>query len=55
MDNYQLCTYFDAQYFLKGRSLLRSLEQHVEHFVLWVLCLDDQTYELLTAMNILKG
>jgi hypothetical protein len=51
MQVYQLCTYFDVQYFLKGRAMFHSLEQHVDSFVLWVLCLDDTTYELLVTMN----
>ena len=48
---HQLCTYFDAQYFLKGRALFHSLERHAGNFVLWVLCLDDIAYDLLVAMQ----
>lgn len=41
------CTYFDRGYLERGLALYRSLEKHVGHFKLHVLCLDDTTYDIL--------
>ena len=41
------CTYFDRNYLVRGLSLLASLQRHARPFRLWVLCLDDATYEAL--------
>jgi hypothetical protein len=46
-----ICTYFDQNYLLKGLVLLRSLEQHAPDSVVWVLCLDDLTYDLLGQLG----
>lgn len=47
----QFCTYFDSKYILKGLTLLHSLEKHGSDFTLWVLCLDNATFDLLAAME----
>lgn len=48
---HQLCTYFDRNFLVKGLTLYRSLVTHIPgKFELWVLCLDDITYELLTKL-----
>lgn len=44
------CTYFDSVYLPRGLALLRSLRVHASPFDLWVLCLDEQSYTLLTAL-----
>ncbi len=44
-------TYFDRHYLTRGLALLRSLEQHCAPFVLWVLCLDAETEELLRRLD----
>src|SRR5579872_4972005 len=41
------CTYFDRGYLERGLALYRSLEKHVGHFKLYVLCLDDTSYDIL--------
>lgn len=45
------CTYFDRNYLLKGLALYRSLCQNENDFVLWVLCLDAETKEILTRIG----
>src|SRR3954447_25131761 len=45
-------TYFDKHYVIKGLSLYWSLRQHARHWILWILCLDDGTWDLLRRMNL---
>ncbi len=46
------CTYFDRGYLGRGLALYRSLtERHIAPFVLWVLCFDDFTYDVLVRLN----
>lgn len=49
---YHFCTYFDRQYLLRGLTLYRSLARHVNHFVLWVLCFDDSTHDVLSKLDL---
>jgi hypothetical protein len=44
------CTYFDQNYLLKGLALSRSLRRHAGPCVLWVLCLDECTFDTLQAL-----
>jgi hypothetical protein len=46
------CTYFDRHYLARGLTLYRSLARHAEPFLLWVLCYDDFTYEILSRLNL---
>ena len=44
------CTYFDKNYLVKGLTLYRSLQRHGGSFTLWVLCLDEATFEALSHL-----
>lgn len=44
------CTYFDRHYLLRGLALYRSLKQHAEPFVLWALCFDDWSFDVITKL-----
>ncbi len=48
---YHFCTYFDRNYLLHGLTLYRSLVKQCDDFKLYVLCLDDTTYETLNDLN----
>jgi len=45
------CTYFDANYLVRGLALYRSLQAHCDPFVLWVLCFDDTCYDALVRLD----
>src|SRR5438067_13583641 len=45
------CTYFDFKYLIKGLALYKSLQQHCASFTLFILCLDEETYALLSQLN----
>ena len=49
---HQYCTYFDQNYLDKGLALYQSLRSHDRPFLLWVLCLDDVTYDVLGTLNL---
>jgi hypothetical protein len=44
-------TYFDRHYLARGLALYRSLVRHSRPFVLWVLCLDEDTERTLATMR----
>jgi hypothetical protein len=46
------CTYFDHNYLSRGLALYRSLQRHEPGARLWVLCLNEQCYAVLGAMNL---
>lgn len=50
-DHYYFCTYFDHNFLVRGLLLYESLMEHVPSFTLYVLALDDETYDFLEAKS----
>ncbi len=49
---YHFCTYFDRNYLTRGVALYQSLAQYYTDFRLWVLCLDPETYAIMTQLHL---
>lgn len=46
------CTLFDKNYLIKGLVMLQTLLQHSEQAHIFVLCMDRETSEILTSINL---
>jgi hypothetical protein len=46
------CTLFDSNYLLKGVAMLRTLKQHCPNAQVHVLCMDDQTRNILEQLDL---
>lgn len=44
-------TLFDNLFLPQGVALHISMERHINDYTLWILCVDDISYELLTKLN----
>jgi len=44
-------TLFNSLFLPQGLALHMSMERHVREYVLWILCVDDQTYEVLDRLG----
>ena len=49
---YNFCTFFDSKYLPQGLALYNSLKRFCPDFTIWVLCLDNPTYEALKKMKL---
>jgi hypothetical protein len=45
-------TLFDSLFLPQGLALHMSMERHVKEYILWILCVDDQAYEVLTKLKL---
>lgn len=45
-------TLFDSLFLPQGLALHASMERHADDYTLWVLCMDNDAYEVLTRMGL---
>lgn len=45
-------TLFDSLFLPQGLALHMSMERHVKDYTLWILCVDDETHEVLAKLNL---
>lgn len=45
-------TLFDSKYLPQGVELHKSMERHVPDFVLWIICMDDKAFEVLSELSL---
>jgi len=49
---YSFCTYFDSNYACFGIALYNSLKEQCDNFELYVCCLDEKIYNILTKLHL---
>jgi hypothetical protein len=45
-------TLFDSLFLPQGLALHKSMQRHIENFTLWILCVDDEAYDVLTKFGL---
>ncbi len=45
-------TLFNSLFLPQGLALHMSMERHVRAYILWILCVDDETYEVLGRLDL---
>ena len=45
-------TIFDSLFLPQGIALHCSMERHIDSYVLWVICVDEEAYRVLTQLNL---
>jgi hypothetical protein len=50
MENY--VTLFDSLFLPQGLALYNSMQRHLKKFTLWILCVDDEAFKILNAINL---
>lgn len=46
------CTLFDSNYLTRGVTMLRSLKRHHREAFVYVLCMDEQSHQLLSELSL---
>lgn len=45
-------TLFNSLFLPQGLALHRSMERHIGNYVLWILCVDDETHDVLERLSL---
>jgi hypothetical protein len=45
-------TLYDSLFLPQGLALHMSMERHVKHYTLWILCVDDEAHAVLTKLQL---
>ena len=43
-------TLFDSKFLPQGMALHQSLQKHCQCFQLWIICIDEKSYDILTSL-----
>lgn len=54
-DFYCFCTMVSEEYLLKGITFYNSLKKRCENFHLWICCMDEESFEILSQLNLVNA